>query len=457
MKTGVVLFDDPNIPSQAWAARAGERAFRIASVEALSSDTIWMLSLDAQQMYAFGLSGHAIFRGSDYLRLRLDAIADEIMPARVGNSERAQVLATIFERVVLLYQRFFEPDVPRERWEPHPFSMRHAIREALLPYDPDLRAHPDLYKACTESLQEFVRCAVYVDRNKGMVTVPVALPRIAHAREVLSCEVPLSLANRRIGGPYPKNGDLQVQWVAKEGLPMLCQVTVHSVSEEFAGVLSYGGVTSSRPRVMGARGTNHRATRSWMTSNELLWLAPIARIEIHDCFVFEEAGSLMRLPVLGSFFSTVTQADEAGISVPLFAELLWTGVTTAHAHPVKKMTSANIVAPFIRAQERFLCFRKAKRFFDEGYQISGYGAGRIFLVFEEDEFLPANAFRAAAVAGCLPPMLDPQYPHRAMLMDDIGANASEAYRAVMGVLASGQWQAWMQFDDALIDRIMKKE
>ena len=451
-KTGVVLFDNPNIPGQAWAARANESAFRIASPEALSTDTVWLLGMDAAQMYAFGLSGHAIFRGNDFLRTRLDVLSREVLPLSESNAHRAETLAKLFERQVLIYQRFIEKNVSREQWVPHPFSLRQAIRESLLPYDPDFRGAMELMTACNEALQEFVRCMVYVDKNKGTMTVPIVLPRINHAKQIFRCEVPSSLQVKKIKG-FPRGQEEQVAWCASIGKPMLLQVTVHAVREDMASVLSYGGITAVRPRIQGTRGTTHRAMRSWMTSNEFLWLAPIAKIEIHDAMVFEESGTLEQLPAVREFFDLVTEADEAGISAGLFAENLWTAVTTQHAHPMKKLVSANVLAPFFRAHERFLCFQKAKVLADAGYQVSGYGTGKIFLVFEEDEFLQANVFKAAALIGAVPPMIDPDYPHT-MGFSDMLDGKPAAYVAMMNVIASGQWQTWVDFDEQLVDNLV---
>jgi hypothetical protein len=401
IKTGAIIFDTES-PGSGWVCEAGGDPFRMASIRTLPTDTVWLVSAGYDEMNEAGLAGHAFYRNDSFLRLKFSVIATEFGlyddQSYFLPDVAAAKVAVIFERLVRLF--CVVAGVSREHWKPHPFGLKNAIREMALPPDPVV--DPLLHEATLESVQEFTRS---LSRPSfGSHLVALSLPRVEHARQVLSTMVPATDRFKRVKPPKGLAGASLSSWVIEQGGPILARTTLSNFEQQIGDVSNFGGI-APKVRKGAAFSLQYTTTRQWLTGEELVLYSGSADVDVHEAIVFERHARLIDLPHVRDLFSRVSEIDHLSYSLGLFFDNLWTGLVSSYATGPSRDRAVNLIAPFLRSVDRIHCMSAAIRVSDQGHTVSGFGAGRVHLWLEKKELMQGEAVKVAALAGLIPPML----------------------------------------------------
>jgi len=382
---GCVIFDDPHQHTAGWAAVAGHDATRIRGTQDLSSGVVWITNLEYTLLWEAGLSRSSRLRRDDYLRQKISRLLDSLGLDLEQAPRCAEALAAVFANVMCAVRATVPIDfIPQ-------YTLRSGLREALA--DPDPLLPVEVADALTDSIEYWTpierTAAGYGDDDPRYRYF--TLPLLAHARNVLSMPLPdgewVQVASREL----PATSSQVVEWVTRWPTPLVVQVSIKDFDPSLNLLINYGGGTPT-----------NRSRRRWVTTVELATLAPLADVRVHTAFTSARAiqldaplAQLQRLP----------DAYEMSLSVGLCAENCWTAMSTSHARGNK--TSAkrpcNPYIPFLRAQDRVLCFHAAARLFAEGINVIGYGTGAVIVNAAD---VPAQELaRAARTVGLLPPAL----------------------------------------------------
>lgn len=448
---GAVIFDDPDMPGMGWACRAGGDPFRIPGVQALASDSLWIVNATFDEMNVAGLAQHAFFRGANFLRLSVEAILGEMgMLAEDGHvaepDQAARVIADLFERQVRMLCLL--TGTPRERWKPPRSILRSAVRSHLMA--PDDRLGDTLLDAVNESNQAFTRCRSS-GRGGGTKTALgfLPVPRLEHARAVLDCPVP---ANSKWEPVEPPNALADVsEWLKRNAAPMLIRATVENFEPSIGQLINFGGVANVNQRQSQGRVYHEASTRQWITSDEARMFSHFADLTIHEAVAFPQWTQVSKaIPQVRQFFERVDPLDHLSYSVGLFAENLWTGLTlNLEAHPTDRGLAANVIAPFLRSADRLNCLQYAIDVTSQDYEVMSFGVGRVGVFLREGPAgMTDEALRVAATAGLVPHF--PRAGVGAMPVPPILSD-SEVYRSQVEMIASDMRDTLLEVDQEVVD------
>lgn len=394
---GCVRFDDPHNHDRGWAARAGERAFRIKGTEDLSSDTLWLTNLSYNLMYDAGFAEHARFRRGDFLSesfCKTPKSTSESRPTEFVAYDLVSLLgihaddwknqveevAALFDRVMRLTHRVLGPlDMSGN-------TLSNCMRQSL--YGPDPILSEKIEAGLRESNVSFVRCEnrpeMFSD-NARVITL--TLPRVRQG--IALCRVPLpsgewhEISKRDL--PAPEN---VLAWATHFDYPILARLTVDHMEPAVNRLLNFG---------------TGRATRRWAVTEEIQCIAQFARVQIHEAYWTESVTTIPRVDAALEMFEPI---HELSLSVGLFLENLWRGLCSnlpPKVHIRRGRPVHNTVAPFIRALDRHYCLDAALRLQQMGFSVTSYGKGKVSIVTQ----MPNSSLaEALAQMDLIPPFLD---------------------------------------------------
>lgn len=423
VKFGCVRFDDPHQHEAGWAALAGQKPFRVRGTEDLASDTAWITNLDFDLMFDSGLSGHARFRRQDYLGepfyymsepdklpkydlVKSVGIAEEHSPVQVAFG------AAIFARVMRMAERFLGMnEVPQQ-------DLCGGLRN-LLDYDPVLPER--LVMAMSEADIPNVFCESHRSHD-GRILV-FLLPRVAHARMLLNHPLPDPSAEwkqvAKTSLPTPEKAG---EWAARCNLPGLMRVTVHQTERSMNPLINYG--------------SGGKAKRFWVTTHELISLAKTSEVTVHEAFLCQNILPPSRFAaVINNFKDT----HELSLSAGLFAQALWVALAKQRKPPswiAKGQPSANPGAPFLRAADRHMCLVKAMELQMHGFEIVGYGRGKVRVFTMADDNQIADIARKLDL---IPP---------ALKASATAVNPTDALAVLREAYLTGATETIMKLDEA---------
>lgn len=444
MKLGCILFDDPQEHRSAWVCLDGGSPYRIRGIEDISNDVVWLTNLVYEEMHAAGFSNHAFLRRSSFLRLRHDAILKEVGLHESSPDIQVRFLASIFGRTSRLMQRHLAyPKVPLG-------ELRHTVREVLLPPDPKMT--PDAIHAFRDATQEYITAErISARQKKGAGLVGLWFPRVDHAMKVLGVRVPSSakfdeLPRRSL--PFGKDYESMQAWIIEQGGPMLMRILIKNViDEDVYPLINYGaGVMPKRDRGRGRMIKTWTPARQWATSTEVLYMLPFVDIEILEARLFKETRRLIDLPLVQRFFESLTPAHRVSYSTGLFAENIWMGAVSSLELVPKANESTNILAPFLRAQDRSLCFAAARTLHGFGIEVTGYGAGRIHISGGHMDD-PGLIVESCSEAGLIPEPI-PEYADELQF-----SGRDRDVMTLQTVAMHGSWDVMDQIDSFAIPKI----
>lgn len=445
MKAGYIQFDDPDLHGPGWACHENGRPFRLRDLSDIGNETVWMTNLNYTQSYRAGLINHAYLRRSSFLRLPLHSIMDELGIKEAPPHEQVKVISSIFGRVARLASHHLAyPKIPMG-------ELRQMVREVLIPPDP--RMPSAMIDAVRNAYQDFSFCERVVPNRQGR-KLTFWFPRVDYARSMLSLRVPATPKIEVVKSkdfPPPDRPEALTEWIIELAMPALMRVRINGIlNDHIAPLINYGGgVRSFRERVKGRMIRSDTPTRQWMTSYEVLALAPFVGLTIQEVWCFPETHRFIDLPLVKAFFDSVTPAHRVSYSTGLFAENLWAGATAPLEQVPKANESVNLAGPFIRAHDRALAFKSARILHDLGFAVSGYGAGRVWVeIFGEDE--ESLIMEGARETGMIPPVMDRDG-------QSVFKHADHDLAVMQTIAMRGAWDAFDQLDRfAVPDDLHKK-
>ena len=477
MKIGAVLFDRQDSVSldgvSGWACCVSEndgKAWRISSVHDLPSDTTWILNADFEQMSNTGLMNHAYFRKEDFFRIKINQIIRELGMEDTPLEIAVEQIAEVFERMIQIYCYFI--GIERERWRPHQFGLRNSLREKLFAYDPVVD-DPILHDAVNESIQEFTNCARgKPKKGEKLVVNAFYLSRVSHAIRMLKTEVPASDLYAKLPEAQLPDTSLQREalrkWAMEFQTPFIARVTIHQIDEHMAGLINFGAISPTRTRTFKSEnGTTLNeqitSTRQWMTASEIMQMSSAADIEIKEVLVFKNGTAPINLSIVNRFVRILEETElyHISYSLGLFMDNLWMAFVTKYSRFAHRNLSLNLLAPFIRVNDRIACMNKAQQIQNRGFTVMGYGAGRIFTLMPENHATEGYTFELSAHIG-LGALIRPKNKENKEIdniVSSVMANnsLSEADKVLIGQQALGDRKEFMEVDQDIVEELIKQE
>ena len=408
-KYGAVWFHDQEFGA-GFAARAGERARTINSTGDLPSDVFWLTNMSYDALRAGNGIHKYRWRSDDFLRATSRKILEEfnLVPKNGIDPDPGRVvelLAEIFARTMDIARHYYDLE------ECPPLgNLAAGIRTKMMGYDVVSEWPRGMRAALRTACEYYVACETHPLQLKRH-WVRFQRPRLTHAREVLSCLMPV--------GPWEwvpahKMGPDPVRWALKRSRPVMAHAALEHLPDEYAGIVAFG---SGTPADVKAR----RATaRQFIAHPEMVWLRAIgAEVHIEDgawlAAGYRPAAEIMRLPDFDEFPGAVTS-----FSMGLFAENVWVAATRPWVRGRRDDAGAGPmitpIAAWLRAADRIQSYIVAVPLIhllrDEigipGVELAMYGSGSVQCLLPEMTGSQVDQVRHAAravglmpIAGCL--------------------------------------------------------
>jgi len=382
LKYGCAHFEDTNLPRIATIARAGDYAGqRVAGTEDMSSDTVWLTNLDSNVLWARNLNNNPRFRDSKYLRQDMNQVLKAIGMDDETDERRVRATADIFRRVMQISEKILGiRHIPMR-------SLRWGIRERIAP--PNQNLDNDLIKAINDATKFYTNCQNTTTQHVEERTL--YMNPIDHAYDILSS--PLPEGDWKRVRKMPQQDEIGV-WIENTG-PILARVTINHIEPNLASLLNYGADISVS-----------KDNRQWLTAYELLYMISMAsEIKIHEAYVPQDNCSCFdQYPQVRDVIDNYKfDCNIFSLSWSLFLDNLWTAIGVKVVDKTRgiKTETANPKNPFMRAYDRSRCLRKAMLLQEEGFDIIGYGTGKISINMAG--YSDLDVFRAARKYGMMPP------------------------------------------------------
>lgn len=365
MPYGVVLFNDvilkkgkdrKRTPGEGWASIDGGEARRVNGITEVESNVKWLTNLDYIDFYANGLGKNKNLFYSGFLRTDLKSVADDIGSGveLMSADKAASLLSTVFKRVMELAVSRFK--VSFDNQDAGSLSEFIAARRVNKYEIPD-----EINSALKHAYQTSTQCVGRANRDWKFAML--RKPRYQHTVDVLSTPVPSEFRWVYVNNDrMPAAGPRRVDWCISNELPVLANVKVTPRrGGELNNIISYNSGAA--------------VERAWLSQPELLWMSLFCDVEVIGAFIceagFEHQVEIDTFPTLGDF-------SHASYSLGLLCENFWVSM----ASPRSNWKGQRFYPPraiWYRSIDRIESFKAASRLHQEGFQVSGYGHGSVWL------------------------------------------------------------------------------
>jgi hypothetical protein len=426
IKYGAAFFEDTTLPRIATIARAGDStAERVAGTEDLSSDTVWLTNLESSTMWSRRLNKNARLRDSKFLRVDVNQILKTIGMQDEPDDRKVRAIADIFGRVMQIMNKVLQINyVPQK-------PLRNGIRKHLAPPNPAY--DKKLLLALKDATKFFTNCQSTTTQE--VETKTFYLNPIEHARKILSSPVPAG--EWTLSKNMPSQGTIG-DWIEDTG-PILARVTINHIEPSLSALLNYGSDLSTSEK-----------NRQWLTANELLYLISMAsEITLHEAYIPD--GCVTYEKLINNVFKRFDfDCNVLSISWGLFLDNLWvaTGMPLVDRSRGIKSETTNPVNPFLRAYDRALCMQTAIGLQEMGFDISGYGTGKINV--NAAGFSDLDLFRAARKLNLMP-------PPGSLSLEDLGLTDLEyddPLIVMQSFYAQSRFEEMLDFDEQVVNDVI---
>ncbi len=369
---GYVAFDNPEAMGHGWAARAGDRRARlIGGLHDLSSDTVWILSSEWNDLHAQQVHHHALYRHCRYFGPALPRVlADLGVPADAAQ-DQALVGAEVCARILKLYARVF---ADREDIVP-PNRLISAVRERMSPADLPVPAELDQVLMDSSEMFDWVR-DVSGAPNEGEEVV-LRLHPVNYAQTLLASIIPDD-SQPPVWDDHPPERPT-LDWVV-EHAPLVARITIDSQDRMVSALINYGATGNSGSQ------------RRFVTHYELSRLLS-SQIDLRVHQVIRWNSDPDRFAAIREVLAVIGSEEQgafcASESVSLFAEILWRAAAAqmppANARRKGMVRYRNLAAPFIHAYGRIACANAALPLINDGFLVRRQGYGQIALSMREGD------------------------------------------------------------------------
>lgn len=362
MTAGIAYFDDPSSLSGGWCSIAGEKASRFQSLAELDPAVIWVTNTSIQDYNDNQLKYTANIRNYLFFRRSLSEIVPEIdINPAAQITEIVEALSGIAQRVIDLSGEVFPGMQMAGR------SLPDCIYDHLQLMDQ--RNDPAArYQACFQSAFQENSQVAGVKWVPGAENVRLVPNRVNYAELLLSYPVPL-------GALRETHGDMIVEDFVALDHPAIAQVDVDLSRAENPELLAFG-VQMSHTAIM----------REWISQPEAHFMhLSGAKFRIHR--VIRSDSSDVLPPMLGKL--TENAFVRSSYSAGLLAEALVYALMSKRYFRAGRTAKTRYFFPtraiHLRSVDRMLSFASAKRLFDCGLRVKGYGFGGVTIAATRDE------------------------------------------------------------------------
>ena len=370
---GCVLFDNDKEMQDGWASVAGDSPFRISSISKLPSDCIWVTNGDWKEFTFQGHKNVHNLRRNNYFRTALRGIAGDLgCIIEIGESWKlCQTLSHIFSAASQVSDAAYEI---RKGGGFTADTLSDEIKRSLpqAAATPTEMAQPLLSAFQRDSADASVRWM------QGCVMVTLRPNRVTYAKRMLESRFPEGSWEIIRDGELPVGDMKRIDHVLNFNRPVLAQVQVDTSSSEgsLAGLAAFGSQFGRRSSL-----------RLWVSDVELAWLSEVCNVSIREVMVCERYKTLKGLP---TFFDDplVSLSYAAG----LVAESHWSCVASTNYMPSLKTHEASARAVWVRAMDRALSFKLARRAHESGFTVRWYGDGAVMVRIVKEELGKLMAF-----------------------------------------------------------------
>ncbi|WP_147407128.1 hypothetical protein [Neopusillimonas maritima] len=351
----------------------------------LRNDILWLSNLPALEPLTHLYPN---LRSRVYLNRRPEdicrdlAITNPLEPAP-GIEETANCaarLSSVFTRVTTIAARAYGWDV----YEMGPLRVREPLLmrdiEASLPTIASVE--PELQRALVQAYQGFSApdtTQYYWSPNH--ISITLRFNELRYINQLLSAPVPCKGKWIKVQGQA---------WNQSEVLDYcLARPTVVRASIDWSN-------TSEQESVLAAFGMSGQAKgsqRRWLTQPELAWISKLARIEIHQFWVFE--GNLQPLSDEWQLPELLKDRPQAALSYSagLVAHNHFLALTEQKWDRDNKIMSATAPATWLRALDRAMMYQIAYKAEKKGFTVQRYGLGSLQVRIHPDQIAQLEAFR----------------------------------------------------------------
>lgn len=405
---GAILYDDPDVRTSGWTSREGGPPERYDERLVGHSDTLWLTNLPAFRIGQARMAGR--YRPENWLRAKVTSLLRE-WGMEASPDEGVRFLSKVFGRVLAQVERTW-PDL--ELRNPKMSGTTEGLPDLIANVLPAVRQVGDarMKKVSTAAYRTYQNVEQGPRGREETRYTAFVLPRVEHARKILSTPVPYGPWEEfREGAPgFPADQKSRTSWLGAIGRPAVVRVVYRG---------SGGG-----PMNLILNGDN----REWWTGEEVLFASniPGTEIEIVEAHVAKGTEpSPVSLPFGGRL---------AGVSVScgLFSENVWVaaaGIGTQESRPPWTL--------FLRAADRMITCRVALELLDRGITVFGMGYGVVHASLPVD-IDPADILDIARKTGTY---AVPGHPDR------FEAKKGDMTDALRVIHLSGAWKALEKIDD----------
>lgn len=392
---GSIIFDDIVQHKTGWCIRnCDSDVSHVPGLHVLESQTIWLTNLPWGVMIEGGLAGHSMYRPLEYFKIPLHKINSQL-GIDEDLKKQAVVFSNFFDRIHKLANHFLGIDgIDQER-------MVKSIRREVSYNSNDLMYDKDFANKISSAISHYTNVERESNlRGESSHVIDLWIPALQHAKAIFETPLPIGKWERVKQHKLPGKANI-MEWVMELSTPALVNVNVYNVSPQISSIINFG-----------SGNINSKENRSWITSNELLSLLPVADIKINEAI---QSQSLVVLDNVQKLLSLFPEESNLSLSTHIFLDNLWSGFTVTNPPLRYKQNKEslilsrkgcqNIVCPFFKAEDRFLCLEYVAKLISMGYNPLGYGAGKIKLdatdLEEEDIFLISKELGLIPPAGSL--------------------------------------------------------
>ncbi len=386
-RLGLCLFDNPYAPDGGWAVESFGTPRYIRGTGDLRSDTIWLVNIDGTAFHQMGLSRTPRLRSDAFLRTKLSSISLELGLSDLTQRDRASMLCQMFTAMMdFSYIDFGIKTAPTNQ-------LNNGIRQVVLPIEEPI--DPAVRAAAQAAWQSHVYCEKELASSDSQL-LSFVFHRQSYAQELFSQPLPVG-PWERFEGEYPHEGTAFAEWLEALGRPALVEITLEHLHESINSLVNYGSGAGYTTSAANRGSTITFNTRRWMTSVELRYLCPHARITIHGVILGNGfASSPVNVP---SWDAQIQRSYAFG----LYCENLWTSLTRS----LDGKYSKSPLAAWMHSLDRICCLTKCRQLVqEEGFIVHSYGYGRVTVLASKTQILamPHIALRL----GILAPAPEPE-------------------------------------------------
>lgn len=387
---GAAIFEtptsyDPTKPSPGYKCIAGEEPVRIFGTNELETSCRWLTNISLEDSYHTQLKNTPRVMDDKYLRILVSSMLVELGMKSKSFEYQSRVIANLHSNIFRLAANFY--------------GMHEHPNNAFASGLPNLINHflptvnsKDVQDAANKAVLSYTTCECRNQKNsRNIEYTSVILPRVEHAKHILSRGQPFDDFEFVSSGKLPPASHRNA-WVLNNchQLPMLLNVNVRKIDPQYHHLINWGnggGVFKA-----GKANYEFLNSRAFITSNEFEIISRFSDIEILNIAISNTPAEVRYDLPDNSGLSSVSY------SYGVLAENIWCSLTRNTSGQYKRTP----FTAWVHSEDRMRCLIFAHLLSQSGFNVKGYGYGRIVLSISHDQ--RSDLFNFCFKTGLLPSM-----------------------------------------------------